>query len=623
MRFLARIFSLLVVCAMVLPAGAWQYSITFHNPCSTEYLYRCKYQFSYPDGAGWSAWSDQYAVTTSGQQSGIMAPNTGSTIGPITRNGAGMMVRCKFETNTYGGEINYSLGTYITSNAPMGVVILESPMCGPPAYTNYAKVCVWNQDPVERIYQVYKGGKSWHPCGSQNFLRLQPGQMGCITVVSMDNQDNSNFTLSMMRGQYGWEGEPGCQGTIGAFSDHRETVKGVEFVFTPEIPAVTPYVKTSSGAQSPYDPGTNGLPSPVVWDNGSNSSLATDESLRRGAEALADIAAKLGEQAHLDVLNAGVESRTNYSGLIASARENTQSVTNIFGLVGKGIEGKVGQLSNSIAGSTSIMTNALGTLSSTLAESIWKSGDSVSNAVRDASLKTNDMSWLTNFVKNPDQPLLMGTNIGSAQGVVDLSPGVGASIAGIEGLRSALDSSDGPVPIDGGEQLSIPLGGGAWHLIIDLFGGPFGEIMALGKKVIGWLLWSAYYLACAKDSLWFIALAAKSKGTKIPDMPVSILGFGVNLGVVLAPALVALFFVILATLMAYIPMAFSGVSTGISLTTSPFGGVGGFVALGLSLLNTLFPCMLFFHLTISYIAWKLTMAKAGLAFLTLVRAMPE
>ena len=619
---------LLLVHVSSQAATPWAYTMTFRNPCQSKSLNYCKYQFRYTvDGA----WSTQYSIQGPGRQAGELQ-GTDEAFLSSTRQGEGIWFRGFGQTN-YGGEVLYTDIGYVSSNSPNALVtfILE---CSQAPSMKHARVCVFNQDSVARQFQVYVDNQPMIVChgGQKTWVEVQPGQRGCIDV----HTDNINgVTLQQMGAgtsvAHAWPEECPNGGTETFLIGDNRTTVAVPWVWANVPPAEEQSANYRGETPGTYDPGTNGT-SPIVWSAETNGTPAQDASVKLAAQAAFDQAAKASVQAHDDSVK-----------LLSALGTNTGAISAGVGTLSNAMAGAAGSVTNAIAGAkagaetnaaliSNSVSNSAGALGQLIASNLTagfyglQTGllagiHGLSSNLTGLGALTNEHLASTNEISAYDLTGL-GTNYESAAYVRDNSGGYSSGQSQLESMDSWL-----------GSPVGAEFSGSAWtcdvsgfQVKVDMEGGPFGQVLGFCRKVATWFLLAAYLTLLFKDSWKFVQLGGTARGTKVPNLQMEMFGTGGNfIGAGLAPVKVALLLVGYGALLAALPVAAQAMfhGTGASLSSNPFSGYSSDLSRGIHWLSLALPLNLIISTTVAYAVWRLSMLKAGTAFIGLVRTTPD
>lgn len=247
---------------------------------------------------------------------------------------------------------------------------------------------------------------------------------------------------------------------------------------------------------------------------------------------------------------------------------------------------------------------------------------SVSNSF--IGLSTNDYGWAREVAGAAAGGLTNGMVVTSSGAEGAAAPYYADGVASLEGLMGDFVGPSDP-GLGSGVQLEIPLGVAGYSLVFDPFSGELGTMWDVARRFFSWLLFVAYLMRVAKESMEFLRLMAQSRGTVGPSANISVFGVGADWGHVLIPVLVVAVLALLATALGYL------VTTLVSLlpvwhsefVAGPFGsGAGGAVGLGIELLKRVIPFGVVFQLVVAYVLFRLGMLKAGVVVMFCMRALP-
>lgn len=163
---------------------------------------------------------------------------------------------------------------------------------------------------------------------------------------------------------------------------------------------------------------------------------------------------------------------------------------------------------------------------------------------------------------------------------------------------------DGSTAADLG-WMNVEIAGFNWNLN-PLANSSVAEMFTLAKKMFTWCFYALYVFAVIRRIEAVVkALGTAQQGT-VPNVEISALGFGGNVGVLLSAAIIPIFLFVMATVTGWIGTEVSAWLSGdvaAQLTSNPLTGYGTSVMSGLRLAGEFFPFPVVFGLLGGYLIW--------------------
>jgi len=440
----------------------------------------------------------------------------------------------------------------------------------PPPTNCIVTMSVKNQDFIIHYYSIFKttdAGTFLLSGVPSPAITVYPGGIGTVTLDDPDCSDGYSLRFS----EVDFYGNGQLTNTVVTTNTTVTTNTGVPP--TPPTPTNQNPPKPPTGS---YD-GTNSTGS--INFNNSSTNLAKDGTLQAGLTAIYD---RLGQ---------------GFGVLDADLKMINGNLTNLHPAV-----------SNWISVSNNIVVTNTGT-----------AGTNDMQVVRDFHRdNTNLLGQLANLMTNKyGVPGGVGTNYDSAHS---------AAVAATTGLTDSIDAMVGASsPPDlgspgGGVGIDIPLGSYSMHQ--DIMVGEWGNVWDTFYQVAKWLLTMWYLCRIARDSYDLVFVVASAQQMSLPNLQETFAGNGGNWGAAIGPVLLAGILIAFGIALGWLGVYLTGESVNVLVvTTNPFGGASGAVAVGINYLQRAFPWATLFGLSMAYFTFRLTFIKVSVVMAVVIRAM--
>jgi len=248
--------------------------------------------------------------------------------------------------------------------------------------------------------------------------------------------------------------------------------------------------------------------------------------------------------------------------------------------------------------------------------------NSTSNSAAVSVTVSNEFAFTNEWhgaVTNAPDLAGLGTNYSTAYAIGNGSYTDSGLKSALDGILAVLVPYD---PGDGAEtEISIPLGDHT--MTVGMFTGEWGNVWAVARNFMAWVLVIGYLTKISMDSFKFAEISGTASQIKIPVLNAEFLGIGGNWGAALAPVLLTAFLVAVGIFLAVLAGVIVGLGGyAIIAAGNPFTGASSAVSVGLGWLFHAFPMALMIALSLGYLVFRLTMTGATALFVLIVRALP-
>lgn len=564
-----------------------------------------------------SSTSTPYPIWVLYGPSGAITPQAGSQTAPggsITYNasqtGNYMIRTTSYRTNGTVHSYDSPL-TYIVGTSPNGVTLTAD--AGPQSACGPAQSCTWtftakikNTDTVPQLFQIYKNDvplagpcESAGPAAIKTYLQIKPGETGTIGAGGLC--DTNGLSVRQLTGNVvagailGENGQTQCyfDGTVQA-----------------EVP------NQAGGVWSQGNPGTPG----VVNNTGSTpgGGYVPGESSTNTAGYTTNGPIQFGP-----AVGAASEStlRSGFSAVYDALAKQTKAISDGFELTSLQLSG----VSNLVSGSKDLIARLVDTNASGFAR-VGSLLDQMGSNL--AALSNEELTWYASnefhFRTNVHGPGdSLGTNVEAALEIRDrrMPEAEGQMDQGIAMFQAGVQSGDDGG--SGGSPISIQMGD--YVMEANLMPGEFHNMWSLMSKIAAWLLLAGFMVKVANDAYRFVTFIGPVQPTSVPNLMGTVFGIGGNWGITVYPLVVTAILVTYAGLVALLINLISGhadwIGTFVQGPLAASGQAGAAVSKGVSWLRVAFPFGLLFDLTIAYIIFKLTLAKAAMLASALIKSL--